>query len=290
MTARYYEDMMNAGEQVSKFLDGCNVLLTPLKQPSRMSSSLALDLLDCRVPTSSARPGPTCALPSSRLRSPWRWRLARWPAHVGHGHPQACAQDPRRARGAVRGRRNARRRQARCSLHLDDPLEDAGLPNVKLFNATCAEDLIVKKDADGVSRVNGVVTNYTLVTLAHGLQSCMDPQTMTAPVVVSFCGHDGPFGAFAVKRLESAGLFKIGDMGPMDMTKSEGEIVNNTRELFPGIIVGGMELSEADSHPRMGASFAGMISSGVRASMIASKLFDSLDCDEFGEVQGVRTQ
>lgn len=59
------------------------------------------------------------------------------------------------------------------------------LPNVKLFNATCAEDLIVKKDADGVSRVNGVVTNYTLVTLAHGLQSCMDPQTMTAPVVVS---------------------------------------------------------------------------------------------------------
>lgn len=59
------------------------------------------------------------------------------------------------------------------------------LPNVKLFNATCAEDLIVKKDNDGVSRVTGVVSNFTLVTMAHGLQSCMDPQTLTAPVVVS---------------------------------------------------------------------------------------------------------
>lgn len=86
------------------------------------------------------------------------------------------------------------------------------LPNVKLFNATCAEDLIIKKDAQGVQRVNGVVTNWTLVTMAHGLQSCMDPATITAPVVCSFCGHDGPFGAFAVKRLESAGMIKLGDV------------------------------------------------------------------------------
>lgn len=93
-------------------------------------------------------------------------------------------------------------------------------PNVKLFNATCAEDLVIKKDGRGVQRVNGVVTNYTLVTMAHGLQSCMDPQTITAPVVCSFAGHDGPFGAFSVKRLESAGLVKLGDMHPMDMNKS----------------------------------------------------------------------
>lgn len=86
------------------------------------------------------------------------------------------------------------------------------LPNVKLFNATCAEDLIIKRDEAGVARVNGVVSNWTLVSMAHGLQSCMDPQTITAPVICSFCGHDGPFGAFAVKRLESAGLIKLGDV------------------------------------------------------------------------------
>jgi cysteine-dependent adenosine diphosphate thiazole synthase len=50
------------------------------------------------------------------------------------------------------------------------------LPNVKLFSATAAEDLIVKTDKNGVQRIGGVVSNWTLVTLAHGLQSCMDPQ------------------------------------------------------------------------------------------------------------------
>ncbi|PWN54079.1 putative thiamine biosynthetic enzyme [Violaceomyces palustris] len=158
------------------------------------------------------------------------------------------------------------------------------LPNVKLFNATCCEDLVIKKDSNGVQRVNGVVTNYTLVTMAHGLQSCMDPQTITAPVVCSFCGHDGPFGAFSVKRLESTGLVKLGDMAPMDMTKSEGLIVNNTREIFPGMIVGGMELSELDGHPRMGASFGGMLASGQRAAYEAMKAFDRLEVDADGEV------
>lgn len=51
------------------------------------------------------------------------------------------------------------------------------MPNVKLFNATCCEDLIIKKDQSGAQRINGVVTNWTLVTMAHGLQSCMDPQS-----------------------------------------------------------------------------------------------------------------
>ncbi|MCO5562831.1 hypothetical protein L7F22_016466 [Adiantum nelumboides] len=161
------------------------------------------------------------------------------------------------------------------------------LPNVKLFNATCAEDLIIKRDAQGVQRVNGVVTNWTLVTMAHGLQSCMDPATITAPVVCSFCGHDGPFGAFSVKRLESAGMIKLGDMHPMDMKESEGLIVNRTRELVPGLITGGMELSESDGLPRMGASFGGMLASGVKAAKEAAKLYDTLDHED-GEVKGIK--
>lgn len=60
----------------------------------------------------------------------------------------------------------------------------------------------------GQLRVAGVVTNWTLVTLAHGLQSCMDPQTITAPVVRSFAGHDGLFDAFAVKRLVATGTVR----------------------------------------------------------------------------------
>lgn len=49
------------------------------------------------------------------------------------------------------------------------------------------------------------------LTSAHGLQSCMDPQTISAPVVLSFAGHDGPFGASSVKRLAATGLAKVSE-------------------------------------------------------------------------------
>ena len=66
-------------------------------------------------------------------------------------------------------------------------------PNVKLFNAVAAEDLIVKPDArvKGGYRVAGAVTNWTLVSLNHDTQSCMDPNVMEAKVMVSSTGHDG---------------------------------------------------------------------------------------------------
>ena len=68
----------------------------------------------------------------------------------------------------------------------------------------------------------------------------------------------GPFGAFSVKRLAATGLVdKLGDMRCLDMRSSEDFIVNNTREVVPGLITGGMELSELDGANRMGASFGG---------------------------------
>ncbi|GAA5837377.1 hypothetical protein JCM3766R1_000429 [Sporobolomyces carnicolor] len=160
-------------------------------------------------------------------------------------------------------------------------------PNVRLFNATAVEDLISRPDPLGSgTRICGVVTNYTLVTLAHGLQSCMDPSTITAPLVASFAGHDGPFGAFSVKRLAATGLVdKLGDMRCLDMRSSEDFIVNNTREVVPGLITGGMELSELDGANRMGASFGGMFASGVRAGLEAIKLYDSYEIID-GEVVG----
>lgn len=54
-------------------------------------------------------------------------------------------------------------------------------PNVKLFNATAAEDLIIRDDGAG-KYVGGVVTNWTLVTLHHDTQSCMDPNVVESKV------------------------------------------------------------------------------------------------------------
>jgi thiamine thiazole synthase len=120
-------------------------------------------------------------------------------------------------------------------------------PNVKLFNAVAAEDLIVKS-----GRVGGVVTNWALVSLNHDTQSCMDPNVMESKVVVSSCGHDGPFGATGVKRLKSISLIDtVPGMKALDMNTAEDAIVRLTREVVPGMIVTGMEVAEIDGAPRM---------------------------------------
>lgn len=148
-------------------------------------------------------------------------------------------------------------------------------PNIKLFNATAVEDLITRQTADGSLRIAGVVTNWTLVTMHHDDQSCMDPNTINAPIVISTTGHDGPFGAFCVKRLVSMQqIEKLGGMRGLDMNMAEDAIVKRTREIVPGLIVGGMELSEIDGANRMGPTFGAMALSGVKAAEEALKVFD----------------
>jgi len=148
-------------------------------------------------------------------------------------------------------------------------------PNVKLFNATAVEDLITRTTADGAVRIAGVVTNWTLVSMHHDDQSCMDPNTINAPIVISTTGHDGPFGAFSVKRLVSMQqIEKLGGMRGLDMNTAEDAIVKRTREVVPGLIVGGMELSEVDGANRMGPTFGAMALSGVKAAEEALKIFE----------------
>ncbi|KAG6519069.1 thiamine thiazole synthase 2, chloroplastic-like [Zingiber officinale] len=140
-------------------------------------------------------------------------------------------------------------------------------PNVKLFNAVAAEDLIVKDD-----RVAGVVTNWALVSMNHDTQSCMDPNVMEARVVVSSCGHDGPFGATGVKRLKDIGMIEsVPGMKALDMNTAEDAIVRLTREVVPGMIVTGMEVAEIDGAPRMGPTFGAMLISGQKAAHLALK-------------------
>ncbi|CAI7666402.1 unnamed protein product [Penicillium discolor] len=148
-------------------------------------------------------------------------------------------------------------------------------PNVKLFNATCVEDLITRPDGDDV-RLAGVVVNWTLVTLHHDDHSCMDPNTINAPVIVSTTGHDGPFGAFCAKRLVSMNAIeKLGGMRGLDMNAAEDAIVKNTREVAKGLIIGGMELSEIDGFNRMGPTFGAMVMSGVKAAEETLRVFET---------------
>ncbi|EGD98433.1 thiamine thiazole synthase [Trichophyton mentagrophytes] len=158
-------------------------------------------------------------------------------------------------------------------------------PNIKLFNATCVEDLITRPRASEASgfQIAGVVTNWTLVTQHHDDHSCMDPNTINAPLIISTTGHDGPFGAFCAKRLVSmSALEKLGGMKGLDMNSAEEAIVKNTREVTKGLIIGGMELSEIDGWHRMGPIFSAMMLSGLKAAEVALKVFEERkkECSE----------
>lgn len=85
----------------------------------------------------------------------------------------------------------------------------------------------------------------------------------------------GPFGAFSVKRLVSMKqLTQLEGMRGLDMQRAEDAIVKNTREIVPGLIVGGMELSEIDGANRMGPTFGAMALSGVKAAEEAIRVFE----------------
>jgi len=108
----------------------------------------------------------------------------------------------------------------------------------------------------------------------------MDPNTINAPVVISTTGHDGPFGAFSVKRLVSMGeVEKLGGMRGLDMNRAEDAIVQGTREVTPGLIVGGMELSEYQGSQRMGPTFGAMVMSGVKAAEVALDIFEEREVE-----------
>eukprot|EP00891_Asterochloris_glomerata_P007253 jgi/Astpho2/7253/Aster-01560 len=143
-------------------------------------------------------------------------------------------------------------------------------PNVKLFNATAVEDLIVREDPVMGRYVGGAVTNWTLVSLNHDTQMCMDPNVIESKVLVSSTGHDGPMGASGVKRLAKMGMVDgAPGMSALDMNTAEDMVVRNTREVVPGMIICGMEVAELDGAPRMGPTFGAMFMSGQKAAHCA---------------------
>lgn len=69
-------------------------------------------------------------------------------------------------------------------------------------------------------------------------------------------------------------LSGLGGMRGLDMNRAEDAIVKGTREVIPGLIIGGMELSEVDGANRMGPTFGAMVLSGVKAAEEALKVFE----------------
>jgi thiazole biosynthesis enzyme len=134
---------------------------------------------------------------------------------------------------------------------------DAG---VKVLNMTSVDDVVLKDD-----RVCGVVVNWTPVGALPRQITCVDPVSLEASVVVDATGHD----AAVAEKLARRGLIEFAGMGPMDAASSEDAIVEQTGEVFPGLIVCGMSVSTVRGLPRMGPTFGAMLVSGRQAAVVA---------------------
>ena len=131
---------------------------------------------------------------------------------------------------------------------------DAG---VKILNMTKFEDVVVREN-----RVSGVVINWTPVSALPRAITCVDPVAIESKLVVDATGHD----AFVVSSLQKRGLVEIKGVGAMWVEESEDAVVENTTEVYPGLIVIGMAVATTFGLPRMGPTFGGMLMSGKRAA------------------------
>lgn len=133
---------------------------------------------------------------------------------------------------------------------------DAG---AKVINMTKFDDVVIRKD-----RVGGVVINWTPVSALPRAITCVDPVAIESKLVIDATGHD----AVVVKSLEERGLVDTAGFQGMWVEKSEDAVVENTQEVYPGLIVTGMAVATTYGSPRMGPTFGGMLLSGEKAAKV----------------------
>lgn len=134
---------------------------------------------------------------------------------------------------------------------------------VFIVNLTLCEDLVMN-DNDEVA---GVVINWSPVESLPRQITCVDPVALESKVVIATTGHDD---ATLVRRLSTLGLIpETKGMGTMNIRRSEDQVVEHTKEIYPGLIVAGMEAAAAFTLHRMGPTFGAMFVSGKRAAEIA---------------------
>lgn len=138
----------------------------------------------------------------------------------------------------------------------------------RIFNLISVEDVMIRED----DRITGLVLNWSAVSWSR---LHVDPLTVRCKVVVDATGHDAEVCGIVVRRMGQRLKTRTGDvLGEKSMwaERGEGEILENTREVYPGLVVAGMTANAVLGSPRMGPIFGGMLLSGRKAAQIARGL------------------
>ncbi|MCD6276613.1 MAG: thiazole biosynthesis protein [Thermoplasmata archaeon] len=129
----------------------------------------------------------------------------------------------------------------------------------RIFNGIMAEDVIIKND-----RVSGLVINWSVV---EGFP--VDPLTVNSKFVIDATGHE----AMVVNTLLRKNRVKLntpdGDFQgehSLNMELAEEIIMENAKEVYPGLYVTGMAANAVSGSPRMGPIFGGMLLSGRKVA------------------------
>ena len=132
---------------------------------------------------------------------------------------------------------------------------------VKFLNLTKFDDLVLKN-----GRVSGVVVNWMPVSALPRNITCVDPIALESKMVIDASGHD----SVAVKRLVNRNLVEWKGMNPMWVENGEEHVVEKTGEIFPGLVIAGMSVTETYGLARMGPTFGSMLFSGKKAAEITA--------------------
>ena len=138
----------------------------------------------------------------------------------------------------------------------------------RVFNLINVEDVMIREG----DRITGLVLNWSAVSWS---KLHVDPLTLRCGVAVDATGHDAEVCRIVVGKVGPKLRTKTGDVvgqKAMWAERGEREILENTREVYPGLVVAGMTANAVFGSPRMGAIFGGMLLSGRKAARVARRL------------------
>ncbi|HUV45777.1 MAG TPA: sulfide-dependent adenosine diphosphate thiazole synthase [Dehalococcoidia bacterium] len=138
----------------------------------------------------------------------------------------------------------------------------------RIFNLISVVDVVIR-EAD---RVSGLVLNWSPVSMAN---LHIDPLAIRSKLVIDATGHDCEICRLVTEKVEGKLRTTTGKiMGEKSMWAEVGEkeVVENTKEVYPGLIATGMAATAVFGSPRMGPIFGGMLLSGKKAAKLAIEL------------------